>query len=48
MNKAWLWKVKESELLQKNVSLSLTIPLMVPPWGKLPREDQNDESEEVS
>jgi hypothetical protein len=34
-NKAWSWKVKESKLLWKNVSLPLTIPLMVLPWGKL-------------
>jgi hypothetical protein len=33
MNKARLWKVKESELLQKNISLPLTIPLMDLPWG---------------
>ena len=39
MSKVWSWKVKESELLQKNVSLPSTIPLMVPPWGKLPQED---------
>ena len=33
--KAWPWKVKESKLLRKNISLPLTIPLMVLPWGKL-------------
>jgi len=33
MNNAWSWKVKESELFQKNVSLLLAIPLMVQPWG---------------
>jgi hypothetical protein len=38
MFSVWSWKVKESKLLQKNVSLPLTIPLMVF-WGKLPQED---------
>ena len=35
VSKVWLWKVKESKLLQKNISLPLTIPLMVLLWGKL-------------
>jgi hypothetical protein len=35
MNKAWSWKVKESELLWKNVLLPLTIPYIVISWGKL-------------
>ena len=30
MSKVWSWKVKESEMLQKKVSLPLTIPLTVP------------------
>jgi hypothetical protein len=36
-SKAWPWKVKESELLRKSVSLSSNIPLMFSPWGNFLR-----------